>query len=49
MPMLELYYKLSNKFCGVELIEVLEIDTDCLYLSRAHDNLYRFIRQSNKN
>ena len=42
--MLELYYNFFDKFCDVQKFEVLEMDTDSLYLALAHENLYDCIR-----
>ena len=35
LQMLELYYKFFTKFCDVNKLEELEIDTDLLYLALA--------------
>ena len=48
LRMLELYYNFFDKFCDVDTLEELEMDTDSLYLALAHDNLYDCIRQSKK-
>ena len=39
LRMLELYYKLSKKFCDTEKYEELEKDTDSLYLALSEENL----------
>ena len=44
MRMLELYYNFFDKYCDVQKIEELEMDTDSLYLALAHENLYDCIR-----
>ena len=38
LRMLEVYYKIFDKFCHVDSIKELEMDTDSLYLALAHDN-----------
>ena len=44
LRMLELYYNFFDKFCDVQKIEELEMDTDSLYLSLAHENFYECIQ-----
>ena len=44
LRMLELYYNLFNEFCDVNKFEVLEMDTDSLYLTLAEENLYDCIK-----
>ena len=39
LRMLELYYNFSHKFCAFNFFEELEIDTDSLYLAKAHGSL----------
>ena len=39
LPKLELYYNFSTRFCDVNKFEVLEIDTDSLYLALAEKEL----------
>ena len=39
IPMLELYYNFSTKFCGVQKLEELEMDTDYRYLVLAEKEL----------
>ena len=46
--MLELYYNFFDKICDVDKFEVLEMDTDSLYLALAHKNLYDCIRLAKK-
>ena len=44
LRVLELYYSIFNKFCGVYKFEELEVDTDSLYLALAKENLYGCIQ-----
>ena len=44
LRLLELYYKFFTRFCDVKKFEVLEIDTDSLYLARAEKELDNCIR-----
>ena len=44
LKMLELYYNFFDKFCDVNKLEELEIDTDSFYLALAEENLYDFIK-----
>ena len=44
LRILELYYNLLHKFCDVNKIEGLEMDTDSLYLALAEENLYDCIK-----
>ena len=44
LRMLELYYNFFDKFCDVYKFEVLEMDTDSLYLALAEENLYDCIQ-----
>ena len=48
LRMLEVYYKIFDKFCHVDSIKELEIDTDSLYLALAHDKFYDCIQPSKK-
>ena len=47
--MLELYNNFFDKFCNVGKFEELEMDTDSLYLTLAHENVYDCIRQAKNN
>ena len=44
LRILELYYNFFDKFCDVNRIEELEMDTDSLYLALAEENLYDCIK-----
>ena len=48
LRMLELFYNFFDRFCDVDKLEVLEMDTDSLFLALAHENLYDCIRPSKK-
>ena len=44
LRMPELYYNFFDKFCDVQKFEELEMDTNSLYLTLAHENLYECIK-----
>ena len=44
LRMWEHYYNFFDNFCDVDMFEELDMDTDCLYLVLAHENLYDCIR-----
>ena len=46
--MLELYYNFFDKFCEVNKLEELEMETDLLYLALAEENFYDCIRPEKK-
>ena len=48
LRMLELYYNFFDRFCDVDKIEELEMDTDSFYLALAHENFYDCIRPAKK-
>ena len=46
--MLELYYNFFEKFCDVNKIEELEMDTDSLYLALSEKEMHDCIREESK-
>ena len=48
LGMLELYYNFFDGFCDANKFEELEMDTDSLFLTLAHENLYDCIRPAKK-
>ena len=46
--MLEPYYNFFERFCDVYKFEVLEMDTDSLYLAMSETELYDCIREESK-
>ena len=48
MTMLDLYYNFFDKFCDVNKLEELEMDTDSLYLALVEENLYDCIQPENR-
>ena len=48
LRMLELYYNFFERFCDVNKIEELEMDTDSLFLALSEKQLYDCIREESK-
>ena len=48
LRMSELYYHFSERFCEVNKLEELEIDTDSLYLVLSEKEFYDYIREESK-
>ena len=48
LRMLELYYNFFERFCDVNKLEELEMDTDSLYLALSEKELYDCIREESK-
>ena len=48
LRMLELYYNFFERFCGVNKLEELEMDTDSLYLALSEKEFYDCIREESK-
>ena len=48
LRMLELYYNFFERFCDVNKLEELEMDSDSLYLALSEKELYDYIREESK-
>ena len=48
LRMLELYYNFFERFCDVNNIEELKLETDSLYLALSEKELYDCIREESK-